>query len=700
MKKFAKFVTNKRILILVIAAFLIIPSIYGIVATKINYDILTYLPKNLDSMKGQTILDKTFSDAATSFLIVEDMQPKDIVKLKDNISKVNGVEKAIWTNDVLDTSIPKEILPDEVKNILYNKNSTLIIVKYKDSASSESTMNAIAQIRKISGKQCFLSGMSAIVKDTKDLSDKETPFYVLVAVLLSVLVLSLTMESVIIPFIFLLGIGMAILYNMGTNLFLGQISYITKALAAVLQLAVTMDFSIFLLHRYDEERENFEDKKEAMAEAIVKTFAAIGGSAATAIAGFLAMCAMRLGLGVDIGLVMAKGVFLGVLSTITILPALILVFDKAIYRFRHRSLLPEFSKTAKVVTGKYRWVFIVLFIIAFIPALYGKGQTKVYYNLDESLPKTLSSIVATNKLKADYNMTTTHMIMVKDTLSAYKIKDMISEMESVDGVDKVLAYDKYVGPIIPESFLPSDIKENFEKGGYKLLIVNSKYKAATDNENAQIDKINKIVKSYDKDGIVAGEGPLTKDLVEMAAVDFKNVEIVSIIAIFAIILLLFKSFSIPVVLVGSIELAIFINMAVPYYTGSVIPFIASIVIGCIQLGSTVNYAILVTTRFREELRKGIDKYEAMRVAVQGTARSVVTSALTFFAATIGVSIVAKIEMIKTLCEMLARGALISMVIIVFVLPALLVALEKVIDLTTLYWKTAPNFLNRKNEKVA
>lgn len=700
MKKFAEFVTHKKVLVLVIAVLLLLPSVYGLLTTKVNYDILTYLPKELDSMKGQEVLDKTFSDAATSFLIVEDMQTKDVVKLKDNISKVDGVEKAIWSSDMLDTSIPKEILPDEVKNILYNKNSTLIIIKYKDSMSSESTMNAIEQIRKISGKQCFLSGMSAIVKDTKDLSDKETPFYVLVAVLLSVLVLSLTMESVIIPFIFLLGIGMAILYNMGSNIFLGQISYITKALAAVLQLAVTMDFSIFLLHRYDEERNNFDDKKEAMAEAIVKTLAAIGGSAATAIAGFLAMCVMKLGLGTDIGLVMAKGVFLGVLSTITILPALILVFDNAIYRFRHRSLLPEFKKTAKFVTGKYKWVLIVLFIIAFIPAIFGKEQTKVYYNLDESLPKTLSSIVATNKLKADYNMTTTHMIMVKDTLPSYKVKNMIDEISKVDGVDKAIAYDKYVGPGLPESFIPAELKDNFEKGGYKLLLVNSKYKAATDAENAQIDNIIKIVKSYDKDGLVAGEGPLTKDLVEMAAVDFKNVDVVSIIAIFAIILLLFKSISIPVILVGSIELAIFINMAIPYYTGSVIPFIASIVIGCIQLGSTVNYAILVTTRFREELRKGIEKHEAMEIAVQGTARSVVTSALTFFAATIGVSFVAKIEMIKTLCAMLARGALISMVIIVFVLPALLVALEKVVNATTLHWRKIPSYFSKNSSNAA
>lgn len=689
MKKITRFITKNRLGILVIAFLLLIPAVYGAVRTKINYDILTYLPQHLDSMKGQTVLDKTFSSAATSMLILENMEGKDVVKIKNKVAKVKGVESVIWINDILDITTPKEILPSEIKDIFYNdkKHSTQMIIKFKDSASSGMTMDAIGNIKKIVNKQCFLSGMSAIVKDTKDLSDKETPFYVLIAVIFSAIILSLTMESMFIPFIFLLGIGIAIIYNFGTNMFLGQISYITKALAAVLQLAVTMDFSIFLLHRYEEERGRYKDKAEAMAVAIQRTLVAIGGSALTAIAGFLALCVMKLGLGVDIGVVMAKGVFLGLLSTVTILPSLILTFDRAIYRFKHRSILPDFSKTAKLVTGKYKSVFIILFLLLFIPAFYGQSKAKVYYNLDESLPKSLPSIIGTNKLKTDYNMTTTHFIIIKSTVSSSRVKDMCAKLENIDGIEKVLAYDKYVGPGIPGVFIPDSLKANFEKDGYKMLLVNSKYKAATDAENSQIDKVIKLVKIYDPAALVAGEGPLTKDLVEIAAVDFKNVDIVSIFAIFVIILLLFKSITLPVMLVGSIELAIFINLGIPYYTGSVIPFIASIVIGCIQLGSTVNYAILMATRYREELSSSEDKTIAMRKTIQGTAKSIVTSAFSFFGATIAVSCVAKIEIIKALCIMLSRGALISMVIILFVLPPILVVFEKLISVTTLNWRS-------------
>jgi len=689
-KKVTGFITKNRLGILIVAFLLLIPAVYGTVRTKINYDILTYLPQHLDSMKGQTVLDKTFSSAATSMLILENTEAKDVVNIKNKVEKVKGVESVIWINDILDITAPKEILPAEIKDIFYNdkKHSTQMIIKFKDSASSSMTMEAIGNIKKIINKQCFLSGMSAIVKDTKDLSDKETPFYVLIAVIFSVIILSLTMESVLIPFIFLLGIGMAIIYNFGTNMFLGQISYITKALAAVLQLAVTMDFSIFLLHRYEQERGRYKHKEEAMGVAIQKTLVAIGGSAFTAIAGFLALCVMKLGLGVDIGVVMAKGVFLGLISTVTILPSFILTFDKAIHRFKHKSILPDFSKTAKLVTGKYKYVFIILFLLLFIPAFYGQSRAKVYYNLDESLPKSLPSIIGTNKLKTDYNMTTTHFIIIKSTVSSSKVKEMCAKLEDIDGIEKVLAYDKYVGPGIPGIFIPDSLKANFEKDGYKMLLVNSKYKAATDAENIQIDRVIKLVKSYDKSALVAGEGPLTKDLVEIAAVDFKNVNIVSIFAIFIIILLLFKSISLPVMLVGSIELAIFINLGIPYYTGSIIPFIASIVIGCIQLGSTVNYAILMATRYREEIRVNEDKTLAMRKTIQGTARSIVTSAFSFFGATIAVSCVAKIEIIKALCIMLSRGALISMVIILFVLPPILVIFEKLISVTTINWKSA------------
>lgn len=688
MKKFGMFISKNKVAILVISILLLLPSFFGIVMTRTNYDILTYLPDNLDTVKGQKILDETFHNAAMSMLIIEDMQSKDVVKVKDNVSKVDGVEKVIWVNDLMDTSIPKEMLPDDVKNMFYKNNSTLIFIKFEENASSELTMKAIGEIRKITNKQSFLSGLSAIVKDTKDLADKETPLYTLIAVALCLIVLCLSLESYAVPFIFLISIGLAVLYNLGTNIFLGEISYITKALAAVLQLGVTMDYSIFLLHRYDEEKQKNEDRNSAMAEAIAATFSSITGSSLTTIAGFLALCTMSLAIGKDIGLVMAKGVLIGVIVTVTTLPAMILVFDKLIHKYQHKVILPDFSKTASFVTKHYR-VLTVIFLIAFIPSIYGEISTKVYYNLDESLPKDLPSVMATNKLKDEYKMTTTHMIILSDKIPSFKVDEMVEKIKKVDGIENILSYDNIVGPMIPESFLPSDLTGEVKKDGYRLIIVNSKYKAARDEENAQIDELNSIVKSYDKDGIVAGEGPLTKDLIKIADKDFKTSSFFSIAAIFLIIMLVFSSFSIPVILVLCIELAIFINMAVPFYTGKTIPFIASIVIGCIQLGATVDYAILLSTRFREEIRNGFDKFEAMRISIKGSARSIVTSALSFFAATIGVGIIAKMEMIKTLCNMLGRGALISMVVIIFILPAILLINEKIIVATSRNWDKRP-----------
>lgn len=694
MKKFGKFIAEKRVIVLIIAIALLLPSFYGMAKTKINYDILSYLPQQLDTMKGQKILDKTFSNAATSMLVIENMESKDVVRVKEKISKVDGVEKVMWVDDIVDTSIPKDILPDELKNAFYSGNSTLLMIKFKQSAASEETQNAIASIRKNLNKQCFLSGMSAIIKDTKDLSDKETPFYVLIAVVLSVIVLILTNESTLVPFIFLISIGFAIVYNMGTNIFFGEISYITKALAAVLQLGVTMDYSIFLLHRYEEEKEKYEDREEAMAEAVANTIVSIAGSSLTTVAGFLALCAMQLGIGKDIGLVMAKGVMLGVICTVTVLPAFVLYFDKAIHKYVHKTILPEFDKTANLVTRKYK-TFIIIFLVAFLPAVYGQKNTKVYYNLDESLPKNMESVVALNKLKDKYNMTTTHFIIVKDSVPSYKLKEMVNKIEKVDGIGKVLSYDKLIGAAVPESFLPDEIKDNFKKGGYNLIIADSKYKAAREEENVQIAKINKIVKSYDNQGMVAGEGPLTKDLIEIADKDFKNVSYVSILAIFAIIFFVFTSVSIPVILVAAIQLAIFINMGIPYYTGTVIPFIASIVIGTIQLGATVDYTILITNRFKEELRNGLDKFEAMKIAVQGSAKSVVTSSLTFFSATAGVALVSKMELIDSLCILLARGALISMFVTVFILPSILLVAEPIIAKTSRNWRKVSS---RKNIK--
>ena len=684
MKKKVNLITRNPFVILAIAVVLLLPSLYGFTKTKVNYDILTYLPKNLDSTRGQELLNTTFKDAATSMLIIDNMDSKDVVKIKDKIDKVEGVEKTLWINDVMDTSIPKEMLPDDVKNMIYKGNSTLLLITYKEPASSTATMNAIGSIKKLLNKQCFLSGMSAIIKDTKDLADRETPLYVGLAVLLALAAMLLTMESTVEPFIFLMGIFFAVAYNFGTNIFLKNISYITKCIAGVLQLAVTMDYSIFLLDRYDEEKQKYEDRRDAMTSAIEKTFAALAGSSLTTIAGFLALCFMKLKIGMDIGIVMAKGVVIGVLCVVTILPALVLIFDKPMHKYKHKTILPEFKKTSNLVINKYI-VFAVIFALLFIPAIFGQANTKVYYTLDESLPKNLDSIVATNKLKAEYNMATTHFILIKDSLEPYKVNEMVQKIEGVDGIEKVIAYEKYVGPEIPESFIPQDIKDIFKKGGYQMIIANSKYKAARNEENEQINDIKKIVKSYDREGLVAGEGPLTKDLIDIANRDFTVTNYISIAAIFVIVMLVFKSLSVPIFLVLAIELAIFINMAVPFYTGVTIPFIASVIIGCIQLGSTVDYAILLTTRFREELRNGLKILDAMKVAVRASAKSIITSALVFFAATGGVAIVSKMAMIKSLCEMLARGAVISAAVIIFLLPSILIIFEKFISKTSMGW---------------
>ncbi|WP_027631448.1 MMPL family transporter [Clostridium hydrogeniformans] len=698
MKRFGKFISEHNVLVLIIGVALLIPATLGMIGTKINYDILSYLPQELDSTKGQTVLDKVYSDAATSLLIVEGMEEKDIVKLKEDVKKVDGVEDAFWIDDALDISIPKEVLPDKIKNNLYSKDSTMIIIKLKESAASERTQNTIASIKKLMNKQCFLSGISAIVKDTKDLADRETPLYVVLAVVFSTIVLLLSMESALVPVIFLIAIGMGILYNMGTNIFLGEISYITKALAAVLQLGVTMDYSIFLMHRYEEELVNHESKKEAMTEAISTTMLSISGSSLTTIAGFLALCTMDLALGKDIGIVMAKGVVIGVLCAITILPAFILTFDKLIHKFKHRTILPEFKKVSYLVINHYK-AFIVIFIVAFIPAIFGAKNTSVYYNLDESLPKDMESIVATNKLKDEFNMMTTHFILVNDEIPPYKLKEITSKIEKVDGIENVLSYDKFIGPTIPEEFVPDKIRDIFKQGGYNLILANSKYKSAEEAENIQIQELTDIVKAYDEKAMVAGEGALTKDLINIADEDFKKVSIASTLAIFIIILLVFKSVSIPVLLVSAIELAIQINMGIPYYTGTVIPFIASIVIGTIQLGATVDYAILLTSRFKEELNRGYEKKEAMRVALEGSAKSITTSALTFFGATGGVALISDMALIKSLCLLIARGALISMVVIILVLPSLLLVSEGIISKTSKNWKSEEKIEEAKNIPV-
>lgn len=685
MNRISKFIADHAKSVIVVSLLLLIPSVIGFINTRVNYDLLSYLPQNLDSTKGEDILDKTYSDASIGIVIVEGMENKDINILKDKIEEVDGVTTTLGITDVLDESIPKDILPDEIKNQLYNEDSTMFVIKFDGAPGSDSTINGISKVKKILNKQCFLSGMSAIMEDTKELAEHEAPFYVLIAVALSIVVLLISMESTVVPIIFLVSIGIGIVYNLGTNLFLGEISYITKALAAVLQLGVTMDYSIFLMHRYDEERGKWSTKEEAMTQAIKATMTSISGSSLTTIAGFLALCTMDLALGKDIGLVMAKGVVIGVICAITILPAFVLVFDKAIHKFKHKTIIPEFKKVSTLVTKHYK-AFIVAFLVIMLPAFFGQANAKVYYNLDETLKPDMSSIVALNKMKDNFNMTSTHFIIVKDDIKSYKMKEMTDRIENLEGVTTVLSYDKFIGPNVPEDFIPRDIKEIFKQGGYNLLLVNSEYKSASDELNNQIIEMTDIVKSYDKDAMVTGEGALTKDLTTIADQDFKNVSVASIEAIFVIILIVFKSVSIPVLLVSAIEFAIFINMGIPYYTGTVIPFVASIVIGTIQLGATVDYAILLTSRFREEIRNGYEKKEAMRIAVQESAKSIVTSGLTFFGATGGVALVSDMALIKSLCFLMARGAIISMMVIIFVLPALLLVSEGIINKTTKGWK--------------
>lgn len=685
MRKLSQIIAKNRVVILVLAFILIIPSAFGYFSTKVNYDILSYLPSDLETRQAQSILKEQFGCGSLAMLIVEGMENKDVEKLKEKVEEVKGVNEVIWINDALDISVPIEILPSSVKDMLFSDNSTLMIVKLSETDADIDTQEAVQEIRDITGKQAFLSGVAGVIKDTKDLADKEAPIYILIAVIISLVILALTMESFLTPIIFLLSIGIAIIYNMGTNIWFGEISYITKALSAVLQLGVTMDYSIFLLHRYDEERLIQKDNTSAMASAIEKTIGSIEGSSLTTIAGFLALCVMKLALGKDIGLVMVKGVVFGLICTVTVLPSLILVFDKAIHKFKHKTVLPKFEKSSAWVINHNK-VLVLIGALILIPALIGYRNTKVYYNLDESLPKDLPSIVANSKLKTEYNMMSTNIILVDEDLDGYKVNQMIKELKSVDGVTSVIGLEDILGPRIPESFIPEELLNQIKNGGHEEIMLNSEYKAASEEVTAQLEEINNIVKKYDPEGLVGGEAPLTNDLIDIADTDFKMVSFVSIISIFIIILIIFKSPIIPIILVLAIELAIYINLGIPYYMNTSIPFIASIVIGTIQLGATVDYAILLTSRFKEELAKNKDKKEAMRIALQGSTRSIVTSALTFFGATAGVGIISDMEMISSLCTLMARGAIISMFVILFILPGILLLCEKIIV------KTSKNFV--------
>lgn len=682
MVKVGKKIVKFRVPILILSIILLIPAVWGYVNTRINYDVLTYLPEDIETMQGQEIMTNDFGIGAFSMLMVDGMEDKEIVKLKEKVEKVDGVENVLWYDSLADISVPQSVLPSKLYDEYNTEDGTMMAVFFKDGTSSDETMKAITEIRKITGEQCFLSGMSAIVEDTKELAEKETPLYVLIAVALSALVLAITMESIFVPVLFLLSIGIAIVYNLGTNVFFGEISYITKALAAVLQLGVTMDYSIFLMHSYQEQQVRYNgDKERAMAHAISQTFSSVIGSSVTTVAGFIALCFMSFTLGKDIGIVMAKGVIFGVLVCVTVLPSMILCCDKLIEKTKHKPLLPDIGRISDKVTKRYV-IYVVAFVILLFPAIYGNNHTGVYYNLDESLPKDLPSVIANTKLKEDYNMNTTHMILVDSSVAGSDVKKMSQEIEKVDGVKWVLGLDNLIGSGVPADMLPESVTGMLKNDKYQLLMVNSTYKVATDKVNKQIEQIDKIMDKYDKGAMLVGEGPLTKDLINITDTDFKRVSAVSIGIVFVIILLLFKSVTIPVILVGVIEFAIFVNMGIPFYTGTKLPFVASIVIGTIQLGATVDYAILMTTRYQRERSRGAGKFDAITTAHKFSAQSIIVSALSFFAATIGVGLYSNIDMISSLCILMARGALISMMVVVLILPSLFMVFDKIIVKTS------------------
>ena len=687
MVAFGKKVVKFRIPILIISILLLIPAGLGYVNTRVNYDVLTYLPEDIETMQGQDILVKDFGTGAFSMFIVDGMEDKEVSALKAKIENVEHVQKVLWYDSLADISMPKSMIPKDVYEVFNSDTGTMMAIFFDEGTSSDGTMDAIGEIRKLA--QCFLSGMSAIVTDTKNLAEKETPLYVLIAVVLAVIVLGLTMDSYFIPLLFMLSIGMAIVYNLGSNYFFGEISYITKALAAVLQLGVTLDYSIFLMHSYEEQQVRYNgDKERAMAHAISQTFSSVIGSSVTTVAGFIALCFMTFTLGMDIGVVMVKGVILGVIACVTILPSMILCCDKWIMKTMHKPFLPDIGKISDKVTKRYM-IYVILFLVLLFPAIYGNNHTAVYYNLDETLPKDLPSIIANEKLKKDYDMNTTHMILVDSSVESADVAKMIDKMDDVDGVKWALGLDALIGPAIPQDMIPNSVTDMLKNDKYQLLLVNSEYKVASDELNAQIKDLNKILHKYDKGGMLIGEGPLTADLIDITDTDFKTVSMVSIGIIFVIILILFKSISLPVILVGVIEFAIFVNMGIPYYTGTKLPFVASIVIGTIQLGSTVDYAILMTTRYKRERNHGAEKYDAITTAHRASAQSIMVSALSFFAATIGVGLYSNIDMISSLCILMARGAIISMIVVIFVLPSMFMVFDKVIV------KTSKGFLPAK-----
>lgn len=693
MKRIAKFIAYHPKTITIIAVLLLIPAAIGYINTFVNYDILSYLPGDLDSVKGENELDETFNSASMSFLVIEDMPSKDVAALKEKIAKVDNVSSVIWVNDIADISIPQEIIPQAVKDIFYSKDGkcTMMLIKYKYKAVTDETMKAIEDVRGLLNNQCFLSGMGVIMKDTRDLADSQAPIFIAIAIAIALVVMSFCMESWVEPWVLLAALCMAVVYNMGTNLIFGQISYITQCIAAILQLGVTMDYSVFLIDRFEEEKPKYADKRDAMASAIQGAFLSLSGSSLTTIFGFLALCFMDLSLGKDIGLVMAKGVVFGVLTVTIVLPALVLQCDKIIHKYRHRSFIPKFDKLNNFVVN-HKKVWVAIFVVLFIPSYIMQSNVNVYYSMDRMLPDDIGCIAALNKMKEEFNMATSHFIIVDDSLDASDLVKMENEIKETAGVTNMVAYNSFVGSGIPDSMIPDELKSIAKSGGRQMILVNTSYVAATDECNEQITKINNIVKKYDKNGYVTGEGAMYKDLIDITDHDFKLTSVLSILSIFILIAIIFKSISIPTILVLSIELAIFVNKAISFATGTTLSFIAPTIIGCVQLGATVDYAILLTTRFREEMRNGHNKLDAIKIAANASDRSIFQSSLVFFGATFGVYLICDIKIVKEVCAMLARGSLISAGVIILMLTPLLLVLEKFIE------KTTYDFLGKKHRK--
>lgn len=686
MEKLGRGIVKARIPILVISILLLIPAALGYINTRVNYDILYYLPKEIDTMQGQDILLDEFQKGAYAIVVVDGMHGRELTKLEDKIENVDHVAKLISYNSIVGGDIPLEMIPEKLRSQFYNsdKDSTLLAIFFDDTTSSDGTMNAIKEIRKVTDGQCFISGMSAVVTDTKTLSEKETPIYVLIAVILACIVLALFMDSFLVPVFFMLSIGIAIVYNLGSNYFMGEVSYITKALAAVLQLGVTLDYSIFLWHSYKEMKEEYgDDHKEAMAHAIASTITSVVGSSITTVAGFIALCFMSFTLGMDLGVVMAKGVVFGVICCVTVLPSLILTFDKALEKTMHREILPaRFDKLAGFIVN-HAWIFIVIFVALLGPAIYGYQHTNVYYDLSETLPANLDCSIANKKLEENFDVNSIYMILADSELNSKDANKMMTEIKDLDGVTFALGLDSAIGNEIPKELIPESLKSELVSDKHQIMMVGSDYKVASDEINNQITTIQDIAKKYDSTSMVIGEAPCTKDLITITDTDFKRVSAVSIGAIVVIILLVFKSISLPVVLVAAIEFAIFINMGLPYYLGTTIPFIASVVIGTIQLGATVDYAILMTTRYKRERFAGATKKEAITTALSTSIPSIIVSALGFFAATFGVGLISSVDMIGSLCSLMARGAIVSMIVVIFVLPSLFVLLDKIIIHTSM-----------------